>query len=116
MSQVKASIFNPITGSKHDTELPDDVPMTRLVPAIVRELGLPLYRDEKPLLYKLLHFNLHIILGDEDTLSNPRFRWTPILYIMTYVGNADENGQTRIKGNLNPMDEITAGGGTLRKM
>lgn len=80
MGRIKVIIQDHTGAKKTPVELPDDVPMKQLIPALVTKLGLPSqwhpqdwehYRlFPEPITYKLHHKRADHFLGDEDTLVN----------------------------------------------
>lgn len=68
MAQLKVIVVDATGAKKTPVELPDDVPMKRLIPALVTKMSLPTTQAGTPLVYKLDHKKSGKRLGDEDTL------------------------------------------------
>ena len=49
MASVKVIIYDPTGSKKTPVELPGDVPMRRLIPALVSKMGLPTSQGPIPL-------------------------------------------------------------------
>lgn len=69
MAAIKVIIIDPTGSKKVPVELPDDVPMKRLIPALVTKMSLPTTQGGQPLKYELDHKRSGKRLGDEDTLQ-----------------------------------------------
>jgi hypothetical protein len=82
MAQIKV-IIKDITGSKKTpVELPDDVQLRRLVPALVTKMSLPTSQGGAPLVYGLDHQRSGKRLRDEDTLSSAGVQADDILTLI----------------------------------
>ena len=115
------------TGSrKTGVEMPDDVPMRQLVPALVNQLGLPIQQGGNRIAYKLESRRIRKVLDDNDTLSSGGVReddvlsLTPLLNIVeienqssqrltaTQINiNGSVSGSTIIIGNENEVQSST---------
>jgi hypothetical protein len=69
MSKIRVSLQDHMRGTKTRVELPDDVPMNRLIPALTRRLGLPTDQDGQPVTYRLDNRQTGQRIGDEQTLA-----------------------------------------------
>jgi hypothetical protein len=70
MAQLKVYIRDH-TGTKvTPVELPDDIPMKRLLPALVTKMGLPTLQGGTPIVYKLDHRPTGKRLRDDDTMAS----------------------------------------------
>lgn len=69
MASIKVIIYDPTGSKKTPVELPDDVPMRRLIPALVGKMGLPTNQGANPIAYRLDHRASGKRLGDDDSLS-----------------------------------------------
>jgi len=69
MAAIKVIIIDPTGSKKVPVELPDDVAMKRLIPALVTKMSLPTTQGGQPLKYELDHKRSGKRLGDEDTLQ-----------------------------------------------
>ena len=67
MASTKVIIYDPTGSKKTPVELPDDVPMRRLVPALVTKMGLPTTQGANPITYRLDHRASGRRLGDEES-------------------------------------------------
>jgi hypothetical protein len=70
MAQIRVAILDPTGGRKTLVELPDDVPMERLVPALVERMELITQQGNRPISYRLDHPESGLRLADEDTLAD----------------------------------------------
>jgi hypothetical protein len=55
MASIKVIIYDPTGSKKTPVELPADVPMRRLIPALVSKMGLPTNQGANPITYRLDH-------------------------------------------------------------
>lgn len=69
MPQVRVAILDHTGGKKTIVELPDDVPMNRLVPALVSSLNLPVHQAGNPISYRLDNPETGERLGEDATLA-----------------------------------------------
>ena len=58
------------TGSSNSVGLPDDVPMSRLLPALITKMGFPLQHAGTPIIYRLDHERTGRRLQSNDTLHS----------------------------------------------
>ena len=71
MAKIKVIIVDHLGAKKTPVELPDDVPMRQLLPALVTKMELSMTStDGQPIQYKLDHEKSGNRLGDEETLSD----------------------------------------------
>ena len=69
MASIKVIIYDPTGSKKTPVELPDDVPMRRLIPALVTKMGLPTNQGANPITYRLDHRTSGKRLSDTESLS-----------------------------------------------
>lgn len=69
MSRVRVALVDHLRGTKTQVEIPDNVPMNRLIPALVGRLGLPTDQDGQPVTYRLDNRQTGERIGDEQTLA-----------------------------------------------
>jgi hypothetical protein len=69
MASIKVIIYDPTGSKKTPVELPDDVPMRRLIPALVTKMGLPTNQGANPITYRLDHRTSGKRLSDGESLS-----------------------------------------------
>ena len=70
MSQVKVIIYDPTGSKKTPVELPSDVPMRRLIPALVTKMGLPTSQGANPITYRLDHRSSGKRIGEDESLGD----------------------------------------------
>lgn len=70
MGQIKVVIQDHTGVKKTPVELPADVPMRRLIPALVTKMGLPITQGGQPISYALDHKRTGKRLRDEDTMES----------------------------------------------
>jgi hypothetical protein len=68
MASLRVVIQDHTQSKKTHVELPDDVPMQRLLPALAARMQLPLQQGGNPIIYRLDHRRSGRRLDDEDTL------------------------------------------------
>ena len=70
MAQLKVMIVDHTGARKTPVELPDDIEMRRLIPALVTKMGLPTSQASQPISYTFDHKRTGKRLHDEDTLAS----------------------------------------------
>jgi hypothetical protein len=85
MASTKVIIYDPTGSKKTPVELPDDVPMRRLVPALVTKMGLTTTQGANPITYRLDHRSSGRRLGDEESLSDAGVKEDDILSLFPEV-------------------------------
>ena len=70
MASTKVIIFDPTGSKKTPVELPADVPMRRLIPALVTKMGLPTSQGGNPITYRLDHRDSGKRLSDDMSLND----------------------------------------------
>jgi hypothetical protein len=69
MARIRIALMDHLRGTKTQVEMPDDVPMNRLIPALVRRLGLPTEQNGQPVTYRLDNRESGERIRDEETLA-----------------------------------------------
>lgn len=70
MAQVNVTLIRADTNQEFDVELPDDAPITELLPALVKELGLPITGpDGNQVAYELSNKRTAREYKEDDTLG-----------------------------------------------
>jgi hypothetical protein len=69
MTQIRVSILDHTGGKKTVVELPDDVPMNQLIPALVGSMNLPTQQGGNPVTYRLNNIETEEQLADDETLA-----------------------------------------------
>ncbi|MDJ0754657.1 MAG: EsaB/YukD family protein [Ardenticatenaceae bacterium] len=85
MSQVKVIIYDPTGSKKTPVELPNDVPMRRLIPALVTKMGLPTTQGANPITYRLDHRDSGRRLSEEQSLNDAGVKTDDILSLFPEV-------------------------------
>jgi hypothetical protein len=70
MPQIRISIMDQIGGTKTTVEVPDDVPMNQLIPALITSLNLPVRQAGNLISYRLDNISTNKRLADESTLAD----------------------------------------------
>ncbi len=70
MARARVTILDHVRGTKTQVEVPDNVPMNRLIPALVSRLGLPNAQEGQPVTYRLDNRDSGQRIGDEQTLAD----------------------------------------------
>jgi len=71
MAQLRVNIHDVTRAKTVPVELPDDIPVRKLLPALVSKMGLPTTQDDKPIEYALVHRprgKSSKLLDDRDTM------------------------------------------------
>ena len=79
MASTKVIIYDPTGSKKTQVELPDDLPMRRLIPALVSKMGLPTTQGANPITYRLDHRPSGKRLGDDESLRDASAKEDDIL-------------------------------------
>lgn len=85
MAQIRVSILDHTGGTKTVVELPDDVPLNRLLPELVDQLGLPTQQAGTPVSYRLDIPEAGTRVGDEETLEESGVETGTILSLLPEV-------------------------------
>lgn len=85
MSSMKVIIYDPTGSKKTPVELPNDVPMQRLIPALVSKMGLPTSQGANPITYRLDHRASGKRLSDSDSLGDANVQEDDILSLFPEV-------------------------------
>ena len=71
MAETTLFIVHPTDGSRREATIPDDVPMRRLLPALITKMRLPTTDPGgRPTSYKVDHKASGATLTDDDTLAS----------------------------------------------
>jgi uncharacterized ubiquitin-like protein YukD len=70
VARARVTMLDHVRGTKTQVEVPDNVPMNRLIPALVSRLGLPTEQDGQPVTYRLDNRDSGQRIGDEQTLAD----------------------------------------------
>ena len=85
MESVKVIIYDPTGSKKTPVELPADVPMRRLIPALVTKMGLPTTQGANPITYRLDHRESGKRIGEEESLKDSGVKDDDILSLFPEV-------------------------------
>jgi hypothetical protein len=85
MARVRVALVDQLRGTKTQVEVPDNVPMNRLIPALVGRLGLPTDQDGQPVTYRLDNRDTGERIGDTQTLSEANVQEGTILALFPEV-------------------------------
>lgn len=85
MASTKVIIYDPTGSKKTPVELPADVPMRRLIPALVTKMGLPTSQGGNPITYRLDHRDSGKRLSDDMSLNDANVGQDDILSLFPEV-------------------------------
>jgi hypothetical protein len=85
MASIKVIIYDPTGSKKTPVELPNDVPMRRLIPALVSKMGLPTQQGANPITYRLDHRESGKRLGETESLTDAGVKEDDILSLFPEV-------------------------------
>jgi hypothetical protein len=85
MARMRVAIINHTTSTKTIVEMPDDVPMNRLIPALVSRLDLPVRQGGNPISYRLDNPGTGVRLEDDVTLAEAGVEADEALYLVPEV-------------------------------
>lgn len=111
MPQLQVTIIDHTGAKKWPAELPDDIPMKRLIPGLVTRLSLPLRGpDGNPMVYNLDHKKSGKRLGDEDTLRTAGVEAGDVLRLLPTVtpGSSTNIRLKRLQADYERIRELAA--------
>lgn len=82
MTSLRVSIVDHTDSTKTTAEMPDDVPMNRLIPALVTKMGLPSQQAGRPIVYRLDYRRTGRRLGDHETLRSAGVQTDDVLTLL----------------------------------
>lgn len=85
MANVKVIIYDPTGSKKTPVELPSEVEMRRLIPALVTKMGLPTSQGANPITYRIDHRASGKRLSDDESLSEAGVKTDDILSLFPEV-------------------------------
>ena len=91
MNRIQIALMDHLRGTKTQVEVPNDVPMNRLIPALVRRLGLPTEQDGQPVTYRLDNRDTGQRIGDEETLAQAGVQAQTVLTLLPEVTAGGSN-------------------------
>ena len=111
MAQVSITLVRADTNQEFDVELPDDAPIMELLPALVKELGLPLTGpDGNQVAYELSNKRTGMEYKEADTLGSLGTKTgDSLLLTSTFVAGADLITCDDCRGLFEPYELTCAG-------
>lgn len=97
MAQMKVIVRDHTGAKKTPVQLPDDVPMRRLIPALVTKMSLPTTQAGQPLTYELDHKRTGKRLREEDTLQSAGVQPEDILTLLPQVTAGSATASPRVR-------------------
>lgn len=94
MARVRVALLDHLRGTKTQVEVPNDVPMNRLIPALVSKLGLPTDQEGQPVTYRLDNRETGQRIGDEETLAEASVQDQTVLTLLPEVTAGGSNAQS----------------------
>jgi hypothetical protein len=88
-SKVRVWVEDHLRRTKTRVELPNEVPMKQLIPALILRLGLPTYQDGQPVTYRLDNRQTGQRIGDEQILAEAGVQEETVLALFRDVGTPD---------------------------
>lgn len=85
MASIKVIMYDTTGSKKTPVELPGDVEMRRLIPALVTKMGLPSSQGANPITYRIDHRASGKRLGEDETLAGAGVVDDDILVLMPEV-------------------------------
>jgi hypothetical protein len=95
MAQIRVAILDPTGGKKTIVELPDDVPMNQLIPALVSSMNLTVQQGGNPISYRLDNPETGERLADDVTLAEAGVASGAVLSLFPEVTAGRYHGQLR---------------------
>ena len=94
MANISVVIIDPTKTRRQKAQLPDDVPMKQLLPALVTKMQLPTTDTQgQPQSYKLNHVSSGDMFGEDETLGDKNVQDDDELKMSVEItpGGKDEN-------------------------
>ena len=85
MSTIRIAILDHTGGKKTLAEVPDDVPMNQLIPALVTSMNLPVHQGGNPISYRLDNPEREERLADDETLAEAGIQSGAVLSLFPEV-------------------------------
>ena len=85
MASITVIVYDATGSKKTPVELPADVPMRRLIPALVTKMGLPTSQGGNPITYRLDHRESGKRLSDDMSLNDAGVSQDDILSLFPEV-------------------------------
>lgn len=85
MASTTVIVYDATGSKKTPVELPADVPMRRLIPALVTKMGLPTSQGGNPITYRLDHRESGKRLSDDMSLNDAGVKQDDILSLFPEV-------------------------------
>lgn len=85
MGRIRLNVMDHLRGTKTRVDVPDDVPVKKLIPALVKRLGLPSQHNGNPVAYSLDNRLAGESLEDERTLAENGIEDDAVLAIFSVV-------------------------------
>jgi hypothetical protein len=98
MASVRVTIQDHTRSKKTLVELPEEVPMARLLPVLAARLQLPVRQGANPIVYRLDHHRSGRRLDDEETLRAAGVQPDDMLTLLPEFTAAAPRGCRRISG------------------
>lgn len=117
MPQIQVIVTDQTGTKKTPVELPDDVPMRRLLPALATRMTLPTTSpDGRPIVYSLDHKKSGKRLGDDDTFRSASVEAGDILHLFPRVeaGSSTNIRLKRLQADYDRVRELAANSEIVR--
>jgi ubiquitin-protein ligase len=125
MASLRVVIQDHLDVKKTLVELPDDVPMARLLPALATRMQLPLQQGGNPVLYRLDHRRSGRRLDDRDTMQSAGVLPDDLLMLLPEVTAAGGTAAAaarpahdvrdrRLRSDRRRLEELTAASDLIR--
>lgn len=94
---MKVTILDHTGAKRTPADLPDEVPMRQLIPALVTKMSLPTMQSGQPVTYELDHKRSGKRLGENDTLKGAGVQDDDILTLLPKVIAGAGGGNPRLR-------------------
>jgi ubiquitin-protein ligase len=102
---LRVFIQNHNNSTKVQVELPENIPMARLLPVLAERMNLPLQINGQPVVYRLDHERTQRRLDDNDTLASAQIARDDMLRLLPEVtaGNLARRRLTRLANDYEAL-------------
>ncbi|MFC1975401.1 EsaB/YukD family protein [Chloroflexota bacterium] len=106
MGRVRVSLVNHVRGTKTQVELPDDVPVEKLMHALVQRLGLPSQEGGNPIIYRLDNRETRETIYGKITLADTGVTDGTILTLFRVIPNDTEVKRELLRQHKRNLDKL----------
>jgi hypothetical protein len=95
VAQIRIAVLDPTGTKKTIVELPDDIPMNQLIPALVGAMNLPTTRGGNPVSYRLDNVATGSRLANDETLAQAEVEAGTVLSLFPEITAGGSHERSR---------------------